>query len=1618
MLKQLVAEAKAKLKDEAYEEAVRASTRALELDGLNFQALLCLGKSNFHLANVQSSIDAYKRAADIQPDAPFAWKGILEVYEKENDHLKMLQPLEKLATILYRNGKFDRCQKMIYDLAIAAKHAKKFQKALESYYPILVKEKSRPQLFIDDNPNDDLPSSVEMWLDVLHLIQESKLVAPFENPESVLYTLVAKVQASANNANVFTDEITVVLDTYVDLALSRLVQRGSTTKNADRQALDAICRDMITWCPVAKRAAEILLLRAEDSDGELSAEERNTCESILRTNDPDNLLLRAIDGLAMYNEKAYAPARETLFSCIEAGPHLIAVRAALAEIAILPGPTYKPQECIDMVHGIQDAVTWRYSNLQTSPSPSIFDETHLNVLKGRALTYLGKWSDAIVVFEGIIEHEPLLVDGAIGLAEVYLQQGLAQPAADALQFICSKDQLVAVYSARGRLLHLQNNLNEARETLEQGNKLPGLSLEKSVLKRRLASVYWDLDGDWRRNKQFCAGLLLEAAKLNPLDAMVFAMLGQWYEEIAHDLVRAEKCFLKALSLDQSCELAGVLLSGLYASHQEHDRNIRLWTDIASPKEGSLAPVWALLRLAQHQLDSNDEGAIASIHKVLRQEPQNAKYWAALGHTYASFGRVMAAQKSYSKSISLGMDRNPSVLCELARIELSVALYDEALDHLRAALEVDNTHIGVRKLLAETLYQHAKFLCGQGLYGRSAENLKEASLLLHGSLKGSNEVALWKLVGDVHCFAFYLAPGDFAAWVDFIEEGTLAYRRVTEQEAAEPKAWYDLGLAYWYEAQARGSVMGLSMGKLALEHSPNYPQTIAPLVKKAFEAFKQCLLLNPLDAMAWNALAVVSQHVAIKQFGFLRAISLENVDCAWANLGMLYVYAGAPSIAQKAFLSLQGVNPNNPAMWTGYGLLELLKKDARLAHDAYSCALQMRLDLDILYGVASTALMVKESMPYEQVNFALKKYIERDPYAAAAHNAQGLVLMKLGLHALASESLALAKTSAGENDALVHTNFVRNLIAAKKFDDALNAWKAIPANAPLRQLLASQIYMGLKKYELALQSLNSVKLSESSMLYVQLAKIQAHYLWKKSLTPEMTATLKQLCDKHPHDTAVASTMSLTALDWASYWNTDNADLSTIVTQVKELTPAWLLASNDNDRATVTAVANVALKNTPEKLPPPTSAALSRHVHALMENFGSWAQPKYSCVRKWYHESPGNPTAWFQMVLYVFKRCAQSNTPSNVALLAKYLDMNIEMDNELLWKYSVLKSGYFAWINNPTAAEEYAKKATGLASSFSQDTQTLYQARSVVFVDQNQALTLYKTHLRTHPTDASTMLVEIANILAALGWSKATIRVWKGLHQLDEKWKFMYIVQRYILSVRTETPKVLSKYMKEIVSMVKDDEEGSIRKELQTMGHLISRFIGRCIGKREIRMLMVGLDAAGKTTILYQLRLGEVVTTISTIGFNVETITHNNITLTVWDVSLSHEYDHDEDAENAAKALHEQDIDGEIISVHIMKPGRRRRDVAEGRYDKVPNAFHTKVSRQYYIMLSNLPPSADRHIIKRFLSRAVSPVRVDLDGRGNAFATLLSSADVDKAIRSLDQEMVNGRRISIREVLITL
>ncbi len=56
---------------------------------------------------------------------------------------------------------------------------------------------------------------------------------------------------------------------------------------------------------------------------------------------------------------------------------------------------------------------------------------------------------------------------------------------------------------------------------------------------------------------------------------------------------------------------------------------------------------------------------------------------------------------------------------------------------------------------------------------------------------------------------------------------------------------------------------------------------------------------------------------------------------------------------------------------------------------------------------------------------------------------------------------------------------------------------------------------------------------------------------------------------------------------------------------------------------------------------------------------------------------------------------------------------------------------------------------------------------------------------------------------------------------------------------------------------------------------SSLFSRLFGRKEVRILILGLDNAGKTTILYRLQVDEPVATVPTIGFNVETLQYKNV-----------------------------------------------------------------------------------------------------------------------------------------------
>ncbi|KAL9655471.1 hypothetical protein ABK040_011866 [Willaertia magna] len=109
--------------------------------------------------------------------------------------------------------------------------------------------------------------------------------------------------------------------------------------------------------------------------------------------------------------------------------------------------------------------------------------------------------------------------------------------------------------------------------------------------------------------------------------------------------------------------------------------------------------------------------------------------------------------------------------------------------------------------------------------------------------------------------------------------------------------------------------------------------------------------------------------------------------------------------------------------------------------------------------------------------------------------------------------------------------------------------------------------------------------------------------------------------------------------------------------------------------------------------------------------------------------------------------------------------------------------------------------------------------------------------------------------------------------DSLYKYLYLVsteyEEEFTSLKDKLLKVLFK--KSGAQMLEEE----ITEDGKTI--IVAKSKGR-----EQRMLLLGLDASGKTTVLYKLKLGEFVTTIPTIGFNVETFTYKKYDFTAWDV----------------------------------------------------------------------------------------------------------------------------------------
>ena len=110
-----------------------------------------------------------------------------------------------------------------------------------------------------------------------------------------------------------------------------------------------------------------------------------------------------------------------------------------------------------------------------------------------------------------------------------------------------------------------------------------------------------------------------------------------------------------------------------------------------------------------------------------------------------------------------------------------------------------------------------------------------------------------------------------------------------------------------------------------------------------------------------------------------------------------------------------------------------------------------------------------------------------------------------------------------------------------------------------------------------------------------------------------------------------------------------------------------------------------------------------------------------------------------------------------------------------------------------------------------------------------------------------------------------------------------ISPYVLKGNAVTREGLPELLDYICDNIEFKEE-EIKEENEEINEKEEDNTEKIVDKKELKVNMLGLDYSGKTTILYLLKLGEKVTTIPTIGFNVETVEKEGFDkkMAIWDI----------------------------------------------------------------------------------------------------------------------------------------
>ena len=709
---------------------------------------------------------------------------------------------------------------------------------------------------------------------------------------------------------------------------------------------------------------------------------------------------------------------------------------------------------------------------------------------------MNEMDQALNLYKSLVMKYPSHKAPQLGLARIYISIGKIVEAQACLEkVLLAFPNDVEVEFELGWIAFHQQKFEEAMAVFKTVTE----SFPTAISHYRLARVYWELGGDYKNEKSFCHANLIQAIKLDPSYSPSFTFLGDFYRIQENDLIRATKCYSKAIAINFKDQDAIRSLSSIWISQGKETESIQLLKQFVEvvPRSG-----WAWKQLGILSLDKEPSASISYFQSALRILPSDATTWLCLGEAYSKEGKYVAALKALERS----NDMDPS--CKSAsyikgHVHFVLGNYVESLEAYNSVLEsTDNLKAQVPILygISESRIEYAKELFEMGAYGLCLDQLED--IVISAQKLSSSSSSLFKISADALILMYKLVPklirSNFGSLchnfietltkefnLDFkgsnsndttllvLECASALYQICVQSTPQEQVGWlyYDLGLSYYYRFLASGDDEILSF---------------------AIKYNKTALSFLPDSWIIWNSLGVYCKQVdqGLAQHSFIKATESDTTKALpWTNLGFFYLVNHDLELAMSCFEKAQFVDLDFTFGWLGSALTsEITGSEKTFELFEHSFDIGGVTNTEILYQYARQCYMSKTNL--DNASFALQKCLEMNEKSYFLINLYGLILEKQKRTKLAIDMfrLALLDTKDSSQQSAIEENLARCLCAEGLFEESAIIFTKTVENggdAYCAAGLGLALFLGHKPQESLLAFQKALELSQKDSKDIQL-----------------------------------------------------------------------------------------------------------------------------------------------------------------------------------------------------------------------------------------------------------------------------------------------------------------------------------------------------------------------------------------------------------------------------------------------------------------------------------------------------------------------------------------------------